>query len=69
MASVGIKTGDHVVLTFEEGDDAEGERLIDEWERKGYRIVSFVPFADPREGRIDIYVAMARPVSFTPMPN
>ena len=59
MASVGIKTGDHVVLTFEEGDDAEGERLIDEWERKGYRIVSFVPFADPREGWFALRAAAA----------
>ncbi len=57
------------MLTFEEGDDEEGERLIDEWERKGYRIVSFVPFADPREAGITIYAAMARPVSFAPMPN
>ena len=66
---MGIRTGDHVVFAFEHGDDAEGERLIDEWERKGYRIVSYVPFADPTEGRIDVYVAMARPVSFAPAAN
>lgn len=58
-----------IVFSFEFGDDADGEAQIDSLERKGYRIVSYVPFADPTEGRIDVYVAMARPTGLSTSPN